>query len=866
MKDLEKYKDVNVIYNTFDMFEVLKNIYKVYNYQVSEKNIKLSGTAVIMIYFEKFNMYLHADVNYDEERNINYKDIMQVCTNVGIPFNNQLLSSIMLDYEKKFFDLKKERVKLSDVEMKIMLEQADNQCENEDCQNICLNGDKKKFRARKDYQYDHIIPLSGGGTNTTDNIQILCIACHHEKTQREKESSQHIFINPTESSFNSIGKEIIESDLSKSWAFVEAVSEETDDMKKNQFLNHIDINKTRRNILLYNEYDLPVYTVMDKPEAFLENDDIVVGMYYVETKSYMPMRGNGWYMMNTINYCLAEGRITKQDIKYKFLPSLTAPKDHFKEFINSVVEKFGDKFNKLGPNSFIGCFNKKETQKHKLSLTTSKEDAQDNFYSNGGNHVFYDEDLKLWATYTMVNISFEETRTPIYKYILEQEAIEMDKLKNLVVSRGGKIIHFNTDCISCYFNKPQAFDKIIENTLFGQAGALATAGNNALRMDGVKKYKYEQKEKPAYFERKSNYVRFQSFECNILKWNEYKDVEDNDFKTLVDLIMNSNKSFHIDGPAGTGKSTLIKMIMESIKKNNKRFVGLAPTNKACRIINGQTIHKFLACSFSNRSALKNKLMGVDYIIVDEVSMVQELFYKVFLSIKRMYPAIKFIMVGDFRQLAPVKDRVEDIDYKNSPALFELCDSNKLMLSKCRRSDDVLYNLCKEENISKVKAEDFGKVFTTRHLCYTNIKRKAVNQICMKNFIKAETNRAKQSEKKIPTPIKCKKLDYDDNSQDVELLKGMPIIARVNNKELDIQNNQTYYISKVNDDIVEFGDKVIDPKDFNKYFNVAFAMTIHKSQGSTFDYPYTIHEWEMLDDALKYVALSRATDIKKINIL
>ena len=137
---------------------------------------------------------------------------------------------------------------------------------------------------------------------------------------------------------------------------------------------------------------------------------------------------------------------------------------------------------------------------------------------------------------------------------------------------------------------------------------------------------------------------------------------------------------------------------------------------------------------------------------------------------------------------------------------------------------------------------------------------------MKNFIKAETDRAKRSEKKIPTPIKCKKLDYDDNSQDVELLKGMPIIARVNNKDLDIQNNQTYYISKVNNDIVEFGDKVIDPKDFNKYFNVAFAMTIHKSQGSTFDYSYTIHEWEMLDDALKYVALSRATDIKNINIL
>jgi prophage antirepressor-like protein len=56
------------------------------------------------------------------------------------------------------------------------------------------------------------------------------------------------------------------------------------------------------------------------------------------------------------------------------------------------------------------------------------------------------------------------------------------------------------------------------------------------------------------------------------------------------------------------------------------------------------------------------------------------------------------------------------------------------------------------------------------------------------------------------------------------------------------------------------------KEFVKMFNVAFCITCHKAQGATFDQPYTIHEFDKFDDRLKYVALSRATDINLINII
>lgn len=41
---------------------------------------------------------------------------------------------------------------------------------------------RRKFRAAEDYEVDHIIPLSGGGTDDDDNLQILCPGCHLIKT------------------------------------------------------------------------------------------------------------------------------------------------------------------------------------------------------------------------------------------------------------------------------------------------------------------------------------------------------------------------------------------------------------------------------------------------------------------------------------------------------------------------------------------------------------------------------------------------------------------------------------------------------------------------------------------------------------
>ena len=56
----------------------------------------------------------------------------------------------------------------------------------------------------------------------------------------------------------------------------------------------------------------------------------------------------------------------------------------------------------------------------------------------------------------------------------------------------------------------------------------------------------------------------------------------------------------------------------------------------------------------------------DYIVVDEISMVKEVFYRFFTIIRRYAPKVKFIIVGDFEQFKPVEDTYEGT-YEYSPA-------------------------------------------------------------------------------------------------------------------------------------------------------------------------------------------------------
>ena len=912
VSDFPNQKSTNIIYSIPDLYNLLVDIYNKFNFQIATENIKLnSEKKVIYFYYKTYDLHIWADTNYDADTGRNYKDIKLLCEKLKIDFNNQSITSIVVECEQRFFNLKSQRQVIRPDQKTELMKACDNKCIK--CKTALIKGS---------YQYDHIIPLAAGGSNEIQNVQILCIKCHYEKTKAEQDNGEYIYVNKSESSFNNEIKNVYNSDNSKVFAFVERVSKTIpNDYTK---LLHIDLTKTRRNILLYNKRNLPVHSVMDKIEKFLPNDIIKTGLYYVETKCYFPIRGNGWYSHNIILHLLETEKIKMSDIKFQIIASLELEADYFKSFFSYIVDNFGE-FAKVGPNALIGLFNKKSTIKSRLFMTSSYDQAVSQFFNSPDKFVKHDIDSDLYCIYENKFIEFDESRCPLYKYIVEQEAIELDILKSQIESCGGIVVRYNTDCISAYFQNDHKINEIVDSTYWDDEKT-------------VKKYKYEIKETfdsiirndkkkistgafdnnvksdtneivvglfgsdISYYKKELNYhntpslfnpkekkeeleveevitdkfhdkmkgyCRESIYAPNInRKYEIIPDSETNDFTAQVEQIVTSNESIFINGRAGTGKSTLLKKIIAKLGKSS--FIALAPTNKAALIINGQTIHKFLAGALHDKMALSNKLKGIDYIIIDEISMVKELFYKVFLSIKRLKPNIKFIVCGDFLQLKPVNDRF-DYDYESSPALFELCDGNRLNLTKCRRADSVMFDLCNPLTIQKVDIKQFSNKFTGQHLSFTNKKRIEINEKCMKIFIKKKREEAIKLKKKQPVPIALKKLQYDQNSQDVELLAGMPLIAKINCKAQNISNNETFKIDSIwCSCIIVISDStnekiIIDFVDIQKLFYVAFCITVHRSQGCTFDHPYTINEWSLFDKRLKYVALSRSTKKEYINI-
>ena len=383
------------------------------------------------------------------------------------------------------------------------------------------------------------------------------------------------------------------------------------------------------------------------------------------------------------------------------------------------------------------------------------------------------------------------------------------------------------------------------------------------RSNKVYKYKIEYNKDRLKISKMQETLRTDIYkDMRYYNWKLTNDVEDNDFKPLVDKIMNSNQSYFITGPGGSGKTTLLKQLQSELTKQDKQYTCLCPTNLAALIAGGMTIHKF-STKLKKQSQVEH--LDLDYIFVDEVSMLTEAFYKFLMMIKKVRTDIKFIISGDYNQLKPVNDRISiHTDYANSPCLFELADYNKIELTKCRRADDTLYNLIKFDNIPNVKPSDFTETDEYKNdinICFTNKKRIEINHIKMKALYK----------KKHRKGLELEGLSYDDRSQAVMLYRGVPIISKVNNEELGVFNNQRYKITKLDSFTITFEDDLkhefkVSVKDFQKFFLVAYATTTHSAQGMSIGEPYTIHEWDRMDQRLKYVALSRSRDIKYIHIM
>lgn len=815
--------------------EVLQYISK-YSSVPKTKNNENIIVQITVKNSEDKDVYIACDTNYAS--NIDYDKLKNVANVNELDYVNEGVGSVihsLLDANSRF-----KRKYLTDDSKKDLISLFNNKCA------MC-------HLTSESYIIDHILPLACGGSNEMSNLQPLCIDCNRKKTVEENEQGIYKIKDPTVSYFNDIVfNNIINTSYFKVFQFVENVNYSI--MGDNVF--KIDMRKCRRNIALNCKYEYPVYSVMDIPKQYqgvrnsLAPLEVKCGMYYVITENTFPFRGCGWYFEPLVQYGLDNGFIVSNDIKLEFLPSKKLPADHLQKPITELLNSFScePELQKLCINAFIGLMGrtKQVASYSKFSLCpnessnwfTEKHSDYDVFIRNhklDNGHILYEGIFSQ-------SILQESTKYPMYAMILQMEAIELHKLETIITDVGGTILDRNTDAI-----RYSAESEVMIDTFFWDDAKT------------VPKYQKEDAKKLGV-ERLPHMLRKHYLDLNVfdLNWNICYDYECS-VEQKASEILDSNKSVHIDGRAGTGKTYLANKVIEEMKSREMKYIAFSPTNKGARLIGGKTIHSMYYKYMNNKKKLFAMMKNIDYILIDEVSMMIEKFYQLFMMLKRTFPKLKFVIVGDFDQLPPVKDSWTG-DYKNSASMFSLCDGNRVQLTMCRRADTELFNLCK--NVNSVNVNHFAQVEKTYlNIAYTHKTRIRVNQECMDRYLEGGRKYTFIA-KDVTNP----------KTQYVKLAVGMPIIAHTTNKKLDILNSEKFNIKKLAKDnlVVSDGNRDIEIKlaDFHKLFYLGFCITVHASQGETFSDKYTIYDWNFKHfcDKAKYVALSRATDISNIQIV
>jgi DNA replication protein DnaC len=593
-------------------------------------------------------------------------------------------------------------------------------------------------------------------------------------------------------------------------------------------LTGIDINKCRTSCLRDNvlgEYKR--FCVMDSIEPYIKQTEhkLSPGFYYILTSNQLPCKGDGWYSDGFIGY-LDQEKIN-YTIKYQLIASGTYDENYMVRFQEEIVQL--DNF-KFISNGTIGSLAMRRTTSSKVYFETNFQTACAHYFNFDGtkkaNSEVYitpmDDEKTLYKIEDRTNHIELDSDIPIFNQILENEWIKCYKLYK---EMGGRLIAIKTDNVIV---ENQEFKVELTNEFGGYK-----QGDINLPVNDAKSDKEE-------------------VEMVFGDWKTDQEQDFEDFDEIAKHIIDKDESCNIIGSAGVGKSYLIKNIVNVLNERGKKYAILAPTNKAALNVGGVTIHKFLGMDHTQkiRKNMLRKLKSYDYIILDELSMVGSLIYNQLNLAKKQSDKIKFLMIGDFKQLPPVKDDL--YDYENTRILKQLCDYNRFELTINKRSDDIMWNIAAHAyETGSIKPFTFGthtKWESDRHLCYTNHTRKKINEYIMRR------------KKGANLFLDCSDQDLENNNyaQPVVLHVGAPIMSCKNNKQQGILNNQDFTVTGWNDQVIHTCSGDIKVVDFQKSFVVAYAMTVHKSQGATFDFKFSIWETSRMDRRMLYTAVTRTT--------
>lgn len=367
-----------------------------------------------------------------------------------------------------------------------------------------------------------------------------------------------------------------------------------------------------------------------------------------------------------------------------------------------------------------------------------------------------------------------------------------------------------------------------------------------------------------------------------IKYNEEQ-------KNAIISSLNNNISVITGGP-GTGKTTIIKGIIKSYclynkvneKELSKYVLLLAPTGKASKRMSSatsypaSTIHRFLKWDKISNTFNVNESCKEHYslIIVDEVSMVDNHLMASLLRGLSLSGA-KIVFVGDEFQLPSVGPGL---------VLNDLIETNipHIRLEYIYRQSDKSYIPMVAKNIKDYSNEI---VPNGDDFCFIECSDRDIKPLIIQLLDKMKSKNILDSKIQILAPmykgengidnINVLLQDYFNplesqnqiNFGEIVYREGDKVLNLVNDLDNNIFNGDTGFIDKFYYDgkklqiIIDYdGNKVLYNKEDLINITHAYAITIHKAQGSEFDYvimPISLAYRRMLYNKLLYTGVSRA---------
>ncbi len=394
-----------------------------------------------------------------------------------------------------------------------------------------------------------------------------------------------------------------------------------------------------------------------------------------------------------------------------------------------------------------------------------------------------------------------------------------------------------------------------------------------------------------------------------------------EFSSGLDALEKTPHNYFLTGKAGTGKSTLLQHFRHNSKK---KVAVLAPTGLAAINIGGQTIHSFfhfppqmITADVINRAHNSDRIYKqVDTIVIDEASMVRadmldgiDLFLRKFgRDRSQPFGGTQIILVGDLFQLPPVLrneereilERFYSSPYFISAKSFEEGEFIKLELSRIfRQKDEAFITTLNRVRMGNVSGEVLRPI-NERLKKRKELDRNKFVTLTTTNRVATEINLSQLMQLPEPEFVYTAEIIDDFPTVDVSLPVEMELRLRRGARVMFVKNGGLYVNGtlgfvvglskeKIVVKIDDTGDEVEVPREtwenVKYYFDdekqtiepevrgslkqfplrLAWAITIHKSQGMTFSKVNIDFSASPFAHGQTYVALSRCQTLNGISL-